>query len=211
MSFTDIRNRKAAMTLVENLKKRSFDAYYCEDKKNALAKALELIDESDVVSFGGSFSVDAIGIKEALYERGQKMIDRSRASSPEEARNMQRQALLCDTFLMSANAVSADGQLVNVDGNGNRVAALCYGPRSVIMVVGSNKITPDLESAIKRARHVAAPTNAQRFPLGTPCTESGNCADCLCADSICSQIVITRLSREKGRIKILVLPEELGF
>lgn len=211
MSFIRTRYEKAAISLVKNLNGRGFEAYYCADKEQARLKALSLIPEGDVVSFGGSASVDSVGIKEALYARGQKMIDRSAAKDRAEALQMQRQALLCDTYLMSSNAVSADGQLVNIDGNGNRVAALCYGPRQVIMFIGMNKVSPDLPSALSRARSVAAPTNAQRFPLSTPCKESGSCADCKCADSICSQIVITRLCREKGRIKIILIPEELGF
>ena len=211
MSYITERYEKAAIGLAENLNSRGFEAYCCKNAEDALAKALELIPLDHVVSFGGSASVDAVGIKEALYERGQTLIDRSKAQSREEALEMQRKALLCDTYLMSTNALSREGILVNVDGNGNRVASLCYGPRQVIMVVGMNKLCPDVGTAVSRARNVAAPINAQRFPISTPCKSSGNCADCKSADTICSQIVITRFCREKGRIKILLVPEELGF
>lgn len=211
MTPVEMRNKGAAEATVRALKARHFGAYYAENKEEALSLALSLIPEDDTVSFGGSATVDAIGIKEALYDRGQKMIDRSMAKSPEEAQEMQRRALLCDTYLMSANAISADGVLVNVDGNGNRVAALCYGPRQVIVVAGTNKITHDVPSAIMRAKYYASPVNAQRFDIGTPCKGSGLCSDCKCPDSICAEILVTRLCRKENRIKVIIVNEELGF
>ena len=134
------------------------------------------------------------------------------AATPEEKTELMRQALLCDTYLMSSNAISSDGQLVNIDGNGNRCAALIYGPKQVLVVAGLNKVTGSLEAAMDRARNVAAPINAKRFAgLQTPCYKAGLCGDCLSADCICSQIVITRTSRNKGRIKVILVGESLGF
>lgn len=206
-----LRNKLLGETLVKNLTKRGMGAYYCATKEEALAKALELIPETDVVSWGGSVSVKDIGLLAAIKKRN-PVIDRDLADTPEEKMELMRNALLCDTFLMSSNAISKDGQLVNIDGNGNRVAALIFGPKQVIMIVGMNKITGTLEGAIDRARHVAAPINAARFPgLSTPCAKLGTCADCIAPDAICCQVVITRVSRIKERIKVILVGENLGF
>lgn len=206
-----LRNKLLGETLVKNLTKRGMGAYYCATKEEALAKALELIPETDVVSWGGSVSVKDIGLLAAIKKRN-PVIDRDLADTPEEKMELMRNALLCDTFLMSSNAISKDGQLVNIDGNGNRVAALIFGPKQVIMIVGMNKITGTLEGAIDRARHVAAPINAARFPgLSTPCAKLGTCADCIAPDAVCCQVVITRVSRIKERIKVILVGENLGF
>lgn len=206
-----LRNKLLGETLVKNLTKRGMGAYYCATKEEALAKALELIPETDVVSWGGSVSVKDIGLLAAIKRRN-PVIDRDLADTPEEKMELMRNALLCDTFLMSSNAISKDGQLVNIDGNGNRVAALIFGPKQVIMIVGMNKITGTLEGAIDRARHVAAPINAARFPgLSTPCAKLGTCADCIAPDAVCCQVVITRVSRIKERIKVILVGENLGF
>ena len=122
-----------------------------------------------------------------------------------------RLALTCGTFIMSSNAISADGQLVNIDGNANRVAALCFGPESVLVIAGMNKVMGDLDSAIARARQVAAPANAQRFDIKTPCAVTGSCGDCTSSDCICCQMVITRACRPAGRIKVILVGEDLGF
>lgn len=201
-----LRNEALGVTLVKKLKLRGFDAYYCADKQTALEQALALIPQEDVVSWGGSVTIDEIGLLSAVKERN-KVIDRAAAATPEEKTELMRQALLCDTYLMSSNAISSDGQLVNIDGNGNRCAALIYGPKQVLVVAGLNKVTGSLE-----ARNVAAPINAKRFAgLQTPCYKAGLCGDCLSADCICSQIVITRTSRNKGRIKVILVGESLGF
>ena len=206
-----LRNKLLGETLVKNLTKRGMGAYYCATKEEALAKALELIPETDVVSWGGSVSVKDIGLLAAIKKRN-PVIDRDLADTPEEKMELMRNALLCDTFLMSSNAISKDGQLVNIDGNGNRVAALIFGSKQVIMIVGMNKITGTLEGAIDRARHVAAPINAARFPgLSTPCAKLGTCADCIAPDAVCCQVVITRVSRIKERIKVILVGENLGF
>jgi L-lactate utilization protein LutB len=145
-------------------------------------------------------------------EKGYKVIDRDKAASPEERTELMRQALLCDTYLTGTNALTEDGQLVNVDGNGNRVAAMTFGPKQVIVVAGMNKVQKTLETACARARTIAAPVNVQRFQdLKTPCNETGACADCLSPDSICSFIVHTRLCKPKGRIKVILIGKDLGF
>ncbi|MBU5337013.1 lactate utilization protein [Intestinibacter bartlettii] len=207
----EIRYDLLGSKVVQNLQKRHFDAYYCQTKEDALKKAIELIPENDIVSWGGSVSIDEIGLLNYVKEN-RKVIDRDSAKSPEERVQLMRQALLCDTFLMSTNAMTEDGVLVNIDGNGNRVAALCYGPKSVVMIVGVNKVCKTLDDAVSRARNIAAPINAQRFnDLKTPCYLKGSCANCKSPESICSQVVITRLSRPASKIKIIVVGEDLGF
>ena len=202
---------KAGAKVAEALNKRYFEAYYCSDRAEALEKILELIPQDHVVSWGGAATVDELGVKEALRQRGQAVIDRDTAKDAQERQQMLKQALTCDTFLMSSNAISADGQLVNIDGNGNRVAALCFGPTQVVVVAGMNKVAGDLDGAMRRAREVAAPMNAQRFPLKTPCVANGLCGDCKGPDSICAQIVTTRLCKPAGRIKVVLVGEDLGF
>lgn len=204
------RYDKAGPVVVEAMKKRGFEAYYVSTAEEAREKALELIHENSVGYWGGSMTIDEIGLKQAVIDRGYKVINRDEAESPEERMELMRKALTCDVFLMSANAVSEDGQLVNIDGNGNRVAALCYGPKEVIVVAGMNKVAGNLEEAYARARKFAAPVNAQRFNLATPCGKTGLCADCLSPECICSQIVVTRRS-SGGRIKVILVGEELGF
>lgn len=205
------RNQKLANTVAKNLRARHFDAYVASDEDEAKRIALELIPSTHTVGWGGSVTIDQIKLKEALVERGNHVIDRSLAKDRAESVKMMKACLTCDTFLMSANALSADGVLVNIDGNGNRVAPLVFGPDSVVVVVGINKIAPDVQTALARARSVAAPTNAQRFDVNTPCKISGSCANCKCPDSICTQVNFTRLCRPGGRIKVIIVTKELGF
>lgn len=209
MTPIETRNEKLGARVVENLKSRHFDAYYCATAAEAKEKILSLIPETDVVGYGGSETIDKLGIKDALREKGQKMHDRDLAS-PEEKADVMRKALLSDTFLMGTNALSEDGELINIDGNGNRVAALIFGPKSVIVAVSLSKVAKTLEDAMSRARNTAAPTNSQRFGLPTPCGTTGCCANCKGEKSICRQIVITRLSIPH-RIKVVLIGETLGY
>lgn len=202
---------KSGPTLVKAMKKRQFDAYYCSTAEEAVEKVLELIPEGDVVSWGGVATVDQLGIKDRLRQRNQPLIDRDTAKTPDERMDMLRQALTCDTFLMSSNAISEDGQLVNIDGMGNRVAAMCYGPRQVVVIAGMNKVLGTLDDAIARARNIAAPANAQRFGLKTPCGLTGQCGDCTSPDCICSYVVVTRNSMVHERIKVILVGEDLGL
>lgn len=210
--ITKLRCDKLGSTVVQALHKRCFEAYYCENKEAALAKALELIEPSETVGYGGSVSLNELQIKEALRQRGNKLFDRDLAADISERRAIEHQAFSADWFLMSSNAVSEDGQLVNIDGIGNRIAALIYGPKNVLLIVGMNKVVKSLEDAYQRARNTAAPNNMMRFPgLKTPCAVTGACADCSSADCICNQIVITRRSNPPQRIKVLLVGEELGL
>lgn len=204
------RYDKAGPAVAEAMRKRGFEAYYVSTAEEAREKALELIPENSVVSWGGSITIDEIGLKEAVISRSCKVINRDAVESREEKMELMRQALTCDVFLMSANAISEDGQLVNIDGTGNRVAALCFGPKEVIVVAGMNKVAGSLEEAYSRARKFAAPVNAQRFDSETPCSKTGMCADCLSPQCICSQMVVTRRT-SGGRIKVILVGEDLGF
>lgn len=204
------RYDKAGPAVAEAMKKRGFDAYYVSTAEEARAKALELMPEGSTVSWGGSVTIDQIGLKQAVIEGGYEVINRDEAKTPEERTEFMRKGLTCDVFLMSANAVSEDGQMVNIDGNGNRVAALCFGPKEVIVIAGMNKVAGSLEEAYVRARRFAAPVNAQRFDFETPCSKTGMCADCLSPQCICSQMVVTRRT-SSGRIKVILVGDDLGF
>jgi len=206
------RNSKLGPALVKALEARHFEAAYFDEIPPAVEKVFNLIPKDHVVSWGGSMTAKAMGLYDEAARRGYQVINRDAGQTPEEKVNLMRQALLCDTFLMGTNALSEDGQLVNIDGNGNRIAALCYGPRQVIVVTGINKAAKTLDDAITRARNQAAPLNMQRFnSLKTPCNSNGSCADCKKPDSICSHIIITRLCKPAGRIKVIIIGQELGF
>jgi L-lactate utilization protein LutB len=201
-----------AAQVVKNLESRHFEAYYCKNREEAAAKALSLIPAGSLVSWGGSLTIQEIALIDKVYAAGFKVIDRDKAKSPEEKFELGRQALLSDCFLASANAIAEEGILVNVDGLGNRVAATIYGPKSVILVAGMNKIRPTLEDARSRARCYAAPVNARRVGVkNTPCALTGSCGNCKSAESICSFIAETRLCRPAKRIKVILVGESLGF
>ena len=202
---------KRGRILVQNLKNRHFDAYYCKDKASALEKALELIPEGATVGWGGSVSCQQIGLLDAMNSGPYHAIDRNKCSTAEERDSAMKQALLADVFLSSANAISMDGQMVNIDGNGNRVAAIIYGPESVIVIVGMNKVCDTVEDAFTRAKTVAAPVNNMRFNNENPCKFTGKCAQCKTETCICNQYLVTRHCRPAGRIKFILVGEDLGF
>lgn len=205
-----IQYDKSGVKTVEALQRRQFEAYYCSTGEEALAKVLSLIAPNALVGFGGSMTLKELGVLDALCRRAQPLLDRDTVA-PEERVELMRRALTADVFLMSSNAVTEDGQLFNLDGNGNRVAALCFGPKEVIVVAGMNKVVPDTAAAYARVRHFAAPTNAQRFGGKTPCTATGRCGDCLSPDCICASAVLTRFCKPAGKIKVVLVGEDLGF
>ena len=209
--FEKMYYEKRASVLVKNLRSRHFEAYYCDTRQDALAKALELIPEGSLVSWGGAMSAQQIGLIGAMRVGNYRTIDRDKCVTAEEREQAMKDALFCDTFLMGANAMSMDGQMVSIDGTGNRIGALVYGPKSVIVIVGMNKVEDTLEEAIRRARTVAAPKNKQRFGDGTPCAVTGICGDCKSEKCICNHIVITRHCRPVGRIKFIIVGENLGL
>ncbi|MBO4508689.1 MAG: lactate utilization protein [Spirochaetaceae bacterium] len=197
-----------ASKVIKGLESRNMSGYYAADKEAALKKALEIIPEGSSVSMGGAMSVHEIGLSDALKKGNYNFIDRD---AYEDKRAAMLAAYDADVFLSSANAMTEDGVLINVDGNSNRVSAIAQGPKKVVFIVGMNKICPDVDSAMKRARNVAAPINAQRFGLSTPCTKTGSCMNCKSPDTICCQILITRFSRHKDRIHVILVNDNLGF
>jgi len=202
------RNRLLAEKVIRGLESRNMEGYYAETKEEALKKALELIPEGSSIGMGGCMSAIEIGLADALKTEKYNFIDRDRM---EDKRKAMLDTYDADFFISSANAMTDDGILINVDGNSNRVSAICQGPKQVIFIVGMNKVCPDTDTAMKRARNVAAPVNAQRFGLSTPCSKTGSCMDCKSPDTICCQILITRFSRHKGRIKVILVNDNLGF
>ncbi len=202
---------KRGKLLVKNLQSRHFEAYYCATKEDALQKALELIPKGATVGWGGVMSAHQIGLMEALHHGDYRPIDRDRCETPEEKLQAAKDSMFADVFLTGANGLSLDGEMVNIDGTGNRVAAIVYGPREVLVIAGMNKVSDTLEDAITRARTVAAPLNQQRFGLNNPCTVTGTCADCKSETCICNQILITRHCRPVGRIKFILVGEDLGL
>ena len=201
------RNERLTQTVIKGLQSRNMTGYYAEDKEAALKQALELIEENSTISMGGCMSAHEIGLVQALQEGNYQYLDRSKM----EPREGLLAAYDSDVFLSSANAMTSDGILVNIDGNSNRVSCIAQGPKKVIFIVGMNKVCDDLDSAMKRARNVAAPANAQRFEVKTPCKETGKCFDCKSPDTICCQFLITRYSRHTGRIHVILVNDHLGF
>lgn len=202
---------KRGELLVKNLRSRHYDAFYCKTKEEALEKALKLIPKGATVGWGGAMSAKQIGLLDAMNHGEYNAIDRDKTTSPEERIQAMKRCLLADVFITGANALSMDGQMVNMDGVGNRVAAIVYGPESVIVVAGMNKVMDTLEAAVIRTRTIAAPMNKQRFASQTPCEVTGTCGDCKSEGCICNQLLITRNSKPAGRIKVILVGEDLGL
>ena len=205
------RNKALSEKVASALRSRGFDAYICDTGDEAASLVLSIIPEGSSVSWGGSYSIQEIGLVDKIRSGNYRVLDRDATATPEKRWEMMIKALSADVFLTSFNAVSEDGILYNIDGIGNRIAAIIYGPRMVVAIVGMNKVCPTKEDAYARARGYAAPVNAARFGGGTPCVATGSCEDCRSPDSICSHIVETRMCRPAGRIKIILVKEELGI
>ena len=211
MSPKEIANQNLANTIIKNMAKKNLEGYYCATSAEAVEKALSLMPEGASVTWGGSMTLTECGLMDALRTANYEIIDRDTAKTPEEARVMYSKQVMADYFLMSTNAITIDGELVNIDGRSNRVSCLCWGPQNVIIIAGMNKVAPDVESAIKRVRNMAAPANCVRLNKNTPCAQTGKCGDCYSQESICSQVLITRRSGAPNRIKVILVGEELGY
>lgn len=202
---------KLANTMIKNFAKRNMEAFYCEDSASATALAMELMKDGGSVGIGGSATLQETGLLDAVKNSSLTFIDRNAAKTPEEKKAVFRETICADYFLMSSNAVTIDGELINIDGNGNRLACLIHGPEHVILMIGMNKVVSDVESGIARVRNFASPANAARLNTKTPCGITGHCGNCNSPDCMCCQIVVTRHSRHAGRIKVILIGEELGF
>lgn len=202
------RNELLAQKVISGLKSRNMTGYYAASREDALKIALSLIPEESTVTMGGGMSVHEIGLVKALKEGNYHFLDRDAMA---DKRAAMLAAYDADFFLSSANAMTEDGILVNIDGNANRVSAIAQGPKKVLFIVGMNKVCDDVDGAMKRARNVAAPTNAQRFGLSTPCSKTGSCMNCKSPDTICCQFLVTRYSRHADRIHVILVNDYLGF
>ena len=211
MTNKQLAFRTAAEGIIKKLKLRNMEGYFFEDSASCVKAITDLMEEGSTISWGGSESIKECGLMEAIRNGNYTLVDRTTAKTPEESRELYVKAVLSDYYLMSTNAITYDGELINIDGNGNRVACLIHGPKTIIMVVGMNKLVSDAQSGCARVRNVAASANAQRLNRNTPCFQNGRCGDCLSEDCMCNHIVVTRRSGILGRIKIFFVAEELGY
>jgi L-lactate utilization protein LutB len=211
MTPKELRNERLAQTIIKNLKRRHIEGFYCPTGEDAVKKVSELIADGSSVTWGGTMTVRDLGIPEALKRRGTlEVIDRDLATTAEDKQAMYLRAFSTDVYLSSANAISEDGVIVNIDGNGNRVAAITWGPKKVIFVIGLNKVAQTVEAALARARSTASPVNAARFDIKTPCQTDGVCHNCNSADSICNYVHFLRNS-PRGRHQVVLVGEDLGY
>ena len=211
MSPKEIAKQNLANTIIKNMAKKNMEGYYCATSAEAVEKALSLMPEGSSITWGGSMSVIECGLMDAIHQKNYDLIDRDTAKTPEEAREMYAKQVMADYYLMSTNAITMNGELVNIDGRANRVSCLCWGPQNVIIIAGMNKVATNVEDAIKRVRNIAAPANTVRLNRNTPCAQTGKCGDCYSPDCICSQVLVTRRSSTPNRIKVILVGEELGY
>lgn len=210
MDIKKKRNLLLGHKIIENLRKRHFEAYYCEDAQEAINMVLTLMPQGSSVTWGGSDTIRKMGLTAALHASDYHVFDRDLVQTAEEKQAIYERAFTCDYYLSSANAISEDGVIVNIDGNGNRVAAITWGPKRVIFVIGINKVAQTVDAALARARSTASPINAARFNINTPCQTDGVCHNCKSLDCICNYIHFLRHS-PKGRHIVVIVGEELGY
>lgn len=212
MTPKEQRNALLASKIIKNLSRRHIEAIYCPTAKEAVTTISGLIADGSSVTWGGSMTIRDMGLTKALHERHSlDIIDRDQAQSPENVQQIYLRSFTADVYLTSANALSEDGVIVNIDGNGNRVAAITWGPKKVIFVIGMNKVAPTVEDALARARGTASPTNAVRLGTNTPCNTDGACHNCNSPECICSYIHFLRNSRNAGRHMVVLVGEDLGY
>lgn len=197
--------------IIPKLASRNMEGYFFENSASCVNAITDLVENGSIISWGGSESIKECGLMDAIKSGNYILIDRLSAKTPEEGRELYAKTVLSDYYLMSSNAITYDGELINIDGNGNRVACLIHGPKYVLMVVGMNKLVSDVESGYKRVRNLASPANAKRLGRNTPCFHTGKCGNCLSDECMCSHLVVTRRCNIPGRIKIFFVAEELGY
>lgn len=211
MSYKSESYQNTAAHIIRQLEKRGMKGIYCPSSREAAEAVAQLIPAGSSVTWGGSETLEESGIMDRIRSMDVELLDRKAAKTPEESRDLYGKIFCADYFLTGTNAITVDGELVNIDGNGNRVACLIFGPQHVIVAAGMNKVCANTEDAIRRIHTAACPPNAVRVKAATPCAKTGVCADCLSPDCICCQTVITRKSRHPGRITVLLIGEDLGF
>lgn len=207
----ELRNQRLAERLIKQLQRRHITAYYCPTAAEAVQQVSSLIADGSSVTWGGSMTIRDIGIPQALRDRGTlEVLDRDLVTDRDEVVHIYERAFTADVYLSSANAISEDGVIVNIDGNGNRVAAITWGPKQVIFIIGLNKVAQTVEAALQRARSTAAPVNAARFDIQTPCQLDGVCHNCNSPESICNHVHFLRNS-PRGRHTVVLVGESLGY
>lgn len=211
MTPREKRNEKLAEKLIRALERRHYNACFCKTKGEAVSTIMKMIPKGASVSWGGSMTIRDMGLTTELKAGEYEVYDRDDVNTLQDKIRIYRKAFECDYYLSSVNAISEDGVIVNIDGNGNRVAAITWGPEHVILVVGLNKVCQDVDAAMKRARSEAAPVNMARFDYNTPCQKDGTCHDCLSPDSICNYISIQRMSHPAKRHTVVLVDDVLGY
>ena len=206
--------RLQAEQIIRNFKKRGIDGIFCASSAQAVEEICRMIPAGALVALGGSETIIEAGLVDVLRHLDIRLLDRyKKGVSKEEVNEMRRQGLSADVYICSSNAVSADGKLVNMDGTGNRVAAMIFGPTKVIILAGMNKVASDLDAAISRIKNVAAPANSIRVGVETPCSKTGFCQDPHChpPHRICCQLVVTEANMTPGRVTVVLVGEALGY
>ena len=210
--FIQWHNDTFGEKVVKALEKNNFQAHYAVNRTVAIEKTLSLIPAGATIGVGGSWTLKELGIPEQLAKNGHTVYDHNIPGlTMEESLALRRKELLSDVFLSGANAITLDGQLVNTDGSGNRVAAMSFGPKKVIVIVGVNKIVSDLDAAMERIETVAAPINNKRLDRPNPCTITGMCMDCQGSTRICNITSILHKRPPAIDFHVIVVGEELGF
>ncbi|TCK97813.1 YkgG family uncharacterized protein [Natranaerovirga hydrolytica] len=211
MSGKNMYYEQVSKTLIKNFNKRNINAYYCSTKEAAYEKALSFVNEGDLISYGGSMSLNEIGLIKEIEKPIYNTLKKNHAKTQAEKDKIFKSAFDADVYFMSSNAITLDGELINIDGNGNRIAALIYGPKKVVLVVGMNKLVSTVDDGIRRVRNISSPPNTIRLNINTPCSKTGKCENCLTPECICCNTVITRFSRKKERIHVILVGTELGY
>lgn len=197
---------------IKALKDNNMNGYLVNSKEELLDKIKEICKEGELVSFGGSITLFETGVIDFLRNGNYNVLDRYKENlTPEDTKELYRKSFYADTYFSSTNAITEDGELYNVDGNGNRVAAMLYGPDKVIVVAGVNKIVKDVDEAINRNKQICAPANTKRLSIKTPCQVTGTCMDCKSPQRICCEYTLIKRQKTSGRMHIIFLNENLGY
>lgn len=205
-------NEQKILRTIASLEKNNMNGYIVSNKEELINKIISLTNEGEKVSCGGSMSLAETGVIEHLRSGRYDFLDRAKEGlSTKDIDRIYRECFFADTYFSSSNAITEDGELYNVDGNGNRVAALLFGPKKVIIVAGVNKIVKNLDEAIKRNREIAAPANAKRLNKSTPCTKIGYCMDCKSPEKICREYTVIKSQKDKNRIHVIFLNDNIGY
>ncbi|MBE6053904.1 MAG: lactate utilization protein [Clostridium sartagoforme] len=205
-------NEQRILRTIEELNKNNMNGYLVNTNEELIEKIKELVEENSTVACGGSMSLFETGVIDHLRSGRYKFLDRyEEGLSKEEVTRIFKESFFADAYFASSNAVTEDGKLYNVDGNGNRVAAMLFGPEKVILIVGVNKIVKNIDEAIKRNREISAPANAKRLNKITPCTKVGYCMDCKGKDTICREFTVISSQGNKERIHVIFMNEEIGY